>query len=141
MERSLAYVRFVLCRPRNPQNLGAAARAPRCPGIARWATVDPPTHDFEAARRVAAHAEELLAKPGPCREFWQGPPGHALPRRTTARPPPAPPADATPGEHGAAAAQPATSAAASSVAGHAAMATPQGAKTPHPSQPGQRPEP
>ena len=60
---ALGRVRFVLCRPRNPQNLGAAARAMRSAGIARWAIVDPRTLDFAAARRVAVHAEELLDKP------------------------------------------------------------------------------
>ena len=60
---ALGRVRFVLCRPRNPLNLGAAARALRCAGISRWAVVDPRTLDFEAARRVAVHAEELLVKP------------------------------------------------------------------------------
>ena len=60
---ALSRVRFVLCRPRNPLNLGAAARALRCAGISRWAVVDPRTLDFEAARRVAVHAEELLDKP------------------------------------------------------------------------------
>jgi tRNA/rRNA methyltransferase len=63
MEDRLGAVRFVLCRPRNPQNLGAAARALRNAGISRWAIVDPRTLDFEAARRVAVHAEELLDKP------------------------------------------------------------------------------
>ena len=63
MEDRLGAVRFVLCRPRNPLNLGAAARALKNAGISRWAVVDPRTLDFEAARRVAVHAEELLDKP------------------------------------------------------------------------------
>ena len=56
-------VRFVLLRPRNPENLGAAARALKNFGLGDWAIVDPRTHDFAAARRVAVHAEELLDRP------------------------------------------------------------------------------
>jgi len=56
-------VRFVLMRPRNPENLGAAARALRNFGFADWAIVDPRTFDFGAARRVAVHAEDLLDRP------------------------------------------------------------------------------
>ena len=56
-------VRFVLMRPRNPENLGAAARALCNFGFADWAIVDPRTLDFTAARRVAVHAEALLDRP------------------------------------------------------------------------------
>ncbi|HCF58153.1 MAG TPA: rRNA methyltransferase, partial [Myxococcales bacterium] len=56
-------VRFVLLRPRNPENLGAAARALKNFGLGDWAIVDPRTLDFGSARRVAVHAEELLDKP------------------------------------------------------------------------------
>jgi len=56
-------VRIVLLRPRNPENLGAVARAMRNLGLAEWALVDPRTLDFHAARRVAVHAEELLDRP------------------------------------------------------------------------------
>lgn len=56
-------VRFVLLRPRNPENLGAAARALKNFGLDDWAIVDPRTLDFASARRVAVHAEELLDKP------------------------------------------------------------------------------
>lgn len=56
-------VRFVLMRPRNPENLGAAARALRNFGFSDWAIVDPRTLDFGAARRVAVHAEDLLDRP------------------------------------------------------------------------------
>ena len=63
MEDRLGAVRFVLCRPRNPQNVGAAARALRNAGISQWAVVDPlGTMDYIAARRVAVHAEELLER-------------------------------------------------------------------------------
>lgn len=56
-------VRLVLLRPRNPENLGAVARAMKNFGVAEWAVVDPRTLDFHAARRVAVHAEELLDRP------------------------------------------------------------------------------
>jgi len=56
-------VRLVLLRPRNPENLGAVARAMKNFGVSEWAVVDPRTLDFRAARRVAVHAEELLDRP------------------------------------------------------------------------------
>jgi tRNA/rRNA methyltransferase len=56
-------VRLVLLRPRNPLNLGAAARAMKNFGLDDWAVVELGTHDFAAARRVAVHAEELLDRP------------------------------------------------------------------------------
>lgn len=56
-------VRIVLLRPRNPENLGAVARAMKNFGLADWAIAELGTHDFEAARRVAVHAEELLDRP------------------------------------------------------------------------------
>ena len=56
-------VRIVLLRPRNPENLGAVARAMKNFGLADWAIAELGTHDFEAARRVAVHAEELLDTP------------------------------------------------------------------------------
>ena len=59
-------VRLVLVRPRNPENLGAAARAMKNFGIADWAIVALGTHDFGTARRVAVHAEELLDRPRLC---------------------------------------------------------------------------
>lgn len=86
MEDRLGPVRFVLCRPRNPQNLGAAARALRCAGISRWAVVDPRTLDFESARRVAVHAEELLDRPRICATLAEALEGCALSVGTTARP-------------------------------------------------------
>lgn len=58
-----APVRVVLLRPRNPENLGAVARAMKNFGLADWAIVELGTHDFPAARRVAVHAEELLDRP------------------------------------------------------------------------------
>jgi tRNA/rRNA methyltransferase len=56
-------VRIVLVRPRNPENLGAVARAMRNFELADWAIVALGTHDFPTARRVAVHAEELLDRP------------------------------------------------------------------------------
>lgn len=85
MEDLLRTVRIVLCRPRNPQNLGAAARALRCAGISRWAIVDPRTLDFEAARRVAVHAEELLDRPQVCTNLAEAISGCSLTIGTTAR--------------------------------------------------------
>jgi tRNA/rRNA methyltransferase len=58
-----ASVRVVLLRPRNPQNLGAAARAMTNFGLDDWTIVELGTHDFAAARRVAVNAEELLDRP------------------------------------------------------------------------------
>ncbi len=59
-------VRIVLLRPRNPENLGAVARAMKNFGLSDWAIVALGTHDFAAARRVAVHAEELLERPRLC---------------------------------------------------------------------------
>ena len=56
-------VRLVLLRPRNPENLGAVARAMKNFGLEDWAIAELGTHDFDAARRVAVHAEELLDRP------------------------------------------------------------------------------
>ena len=56
-------VRIVLLRPRNPENLGAVARALRNFGLDDWAIAALGTHDFATARRVAVHAEELLDRP------------------------------------------------------------------------------
>ena len=56
-------IRLVLLRPRNPENLGAIARAMKNFGLATWTLVDPRTLDFHAARRVAVHSEEILDRP------------------------------------------------------------------------------
>jgi tRNA/rRNA methyltransferase len=56
-------VRIVLLRPRNPENLGAVARAMKNFGLADWAIAELGTHDFATARRVAVHAEDLLDRP------------------------------------------------------------------------------
>ncbi|ABC82757.1 RNA methyltransferase [Anaeromyxobacter dehalogenans] len=56
-------VRLVLLRPRNPENLGAVARAMKNFGADDWAIAELGTHDFAAMRRVAVHAGELLDRP------------------------------------------------------------------------------
>lgn len=56
-------IRVVLVRPRNPENLGAVARAMKNFALQDWAIVALGTHDFATARRVAVHAEELLDRP------------------------------------------------------------------------------
>ncbi len=66
MTPPLPPVRIVLLRPRNPENLGAAARAMKNFGLGDWAIVSLGTHDFAAARRVAVHSEELLDRPRLC---------------------------------------------------------------------------
>lgn len=56
-------VRIVLLRPRNPENLGAVARALANFGLVDWAIAALGTHDFATARRVAVHAGDLLDRP------------------------------------------------------------------------------
>jgi tRNA/rRNA methyltransferase len=56
-------VRLVLLRPRNPENLGAIARVMKNLALDDWAIAELGTHEFDAARRVAVHAEELLDRP------------------------------------------------------------------------------
>ncbi len=53
-------VRFVLVRPRVPENVGAAARVLRNFGHADWVLVSPERLDMDAARRLAIGAEDLL---------------------------------------------------------------------------------
>jgi len=52
--------RFVLVRPRIPENVGAAARVLRNFGHADWVLVDPERLDLDVARRMAVGAEDLL---------------------------------------------------------------------------------
>ncbi|AKQ67714.1 tRNA:Cm32/Um32 methyltransferase [Myxococcus hansupus] len=53
-------VRFVLMRPRNAENLGAAARALKNCGLSDWVWVRPEVEDLEPARRLAVHAQDVL---------------------------------------------------------------------------------
>ncbi|NVJ05063.1 rRNA methyltransferase [Myxococcus sp. AM001] len=53
-------VRFVLMRPRNAENLGAAARALKNCGLSDWVWVRPEVEDLEPARRLAVHAGDVL---------------------------------------------------------------------------------
>ncbi|RKH42980.1 rRNA methyltransferase [Corallococcus sp. AB049A] len=53
-------VRFVLMRPRNAENLGAAARALKNCGLSDWAWVTPEVEDLGPAHRLAVHAEDVL---------------------------------------------------------------------------------
>jgi TrmH family RNA methyltransferase len=85
VEDRLRSVRVVLCRPRNPLNLGAVARALRCGGISRWALVDPRTRDFQTARTAAVHAEEMLETAVICETLPQALNGCVLSVGTTAR--------------------------------------------------------
>ena len=59
-------VRIVLVRPRNPENIGAVARAMAHCELDDWAIVSLGTHDFATARRVAVHAEAVLDRPRLC---------------------------------------------------------------------------
>jgi len=59
-------VRIVLVRPRNPENIGAVARAMANFELGDWAIVALGTHDFATARRVAVHAEAVLDRPRLC---------------------------------------------------------------------------
>ncbi len=60
MDVRLPPVRMVLIRPRNPENLGAAARAMKNCGLSDWAWVNAQAEDLGPARKMAVHAEELL---------------------------------------------------------------------------------
>lgn len=60
MDVPLPPVRLVLLRSRNPENLGAAARAMKNCGLSDWAWVDVQAEDLGPARRMAVHAGELL---------------------------------------------------------------------------------
>ncbi len=53
-------LRLVLLRPRVSENVGAVARAMKNFSLREWALVEPEVTDWEGARRMAVHAEELL---------------------------------------------------------------------------------
>lgn len=57
-------LRLVLLRPRNAENLGAAARAMKNCGLAEWTWVTPGVEDLTPARRLAVHAEDVLEGAG-----------------------------------------------------------------------------
>jgi TrmH family RNA methyltransferase len=57
-------IRLVLLRPRNAENLGAAARAMKNCGLSEWTWVRPEAEDLAPARRLAVHAEEVLDASG-----------------------------------------------------------------------------
>ncbi|HCF58757.1 MAG TPA: rRNA methyltransferase, partial [Myxococcales bacterium] len=60
---NLDNVHLVLVQTSEPQNLGAVARVMRNCELSRLTLVEPRTDDLVTARRVAVHAEELLAAP------------------------------------------------------------------------------
>ena len=64
-------VRIVLLRPRNPENVGAAARALKNFGLSDWALVAPAPDASGAARRLAVHAEDLLESAHRCQTLEQ----------------------------------------------------------------------
>jgi TrmH family RNA methyltransferase len=53
-------IRLVLLRPRNAENLGAAARAMKNCGLSDWVWVRPEVEELGPARRLAVHAEDVL---------------------------------------------------------------------------------
>jgi len=57
-------IRLVLLRPRNAENLGAAARAMKNCGLSEWTWVHPEAEDLAPARRLAVHAEDVLESAG-----------------------------------------------------------------------------
>jgi TrmH family RNA methyltransferase len=57
-------IRLVLLRPRNAENLGAAARAMKNCGLSEWTWVHPEAKDLAPARRLAVHAEDVLQAAG-----------------------------------------------------------------------------
>ena len=57
-------IRLVLLRPRNAENLGAAARALKNCGLREWTWVRPEADNLEPARRLAVHAEDVLEAAG-----------------------------------------------------------------------------
>jgi TrmH family RNA methyltransferase len=60
---TLRQLHVVLVHPRDPLNLGAVARAMKNCELTRLTLVAPSEPDLVTARRVAVHAEELLAAP------------------------------------------------------------------------------
>src|ERR1700686_3141892 len=85
----LARVRFVLCRPRNPQNVGAAARALCSAGVRDLVLVDPQCDPRDPeAFRLAVHAGALLESARVAPTLAAALEGAALSAGATARFPP-----------------------------------------------------
>src|SRR5687767_12486920 len=55
-------LRVVLVRPRNPDNVGAVARALKNFGVRDWVLVAPGVPELSDARKMAVHAEDLLER-------------------------------------------------------------------------------
>lgn len=53
-------LRLVLLRPRNPDNVGAVARAMKNFGLSDWALVSPGFPELDAAKKLAVHASDVL---------------------------------------------------------------------------------
>ncbi|MFW5683541.1 MAG: RNA methyltransferase [Spirochaetota bacterium] len=58
----LPWVHVVLARPSEPRNVGAACRAMKNFGITRLSIVTGETLDYESARPLAVHADDLLER-------------------------------------------------------------------------------
>lgn len=58
--RMVMPIRLVLMRPRNAENLGAAARAMKNCGLSEWTWVRPEAEDIEPGRKLAVHSEDVL---------------------------------------------------------------------------------
>ncbi|MGQ0508570.1 MAG: RNA methyltransferase [Myxococcaceae bacterium] len=56
----LSRIRIVLLGPKNPENVGAAARALKNFGVSDWALVRPAFDDLNSARRLAAQSHDVL---------------------------------------------------------------------------------
>ena len=57
---ALSRIRVVLCRPSNPGNIGAAARAMKTMGLADLRLVAPEKHPAPEAQWMATHARDIL---------------------------------------------------------------------------------
>jgi tRNA/rRNA methyltransferase len=66
-EQRLERVRFVLCRPTHPGNIGAAARAIKTMGIVRLVLVEPKLHPHPEAVARASGAADVLESARVCR--------------------------------------------------------------------------
>lgn len=55
-------LRLVLLRPRNPDNVGAIARAMKNFGLSDWTLVSPGFEDLDASKKLAVHASDVIAR-------------------------------------------------------------------------------